>query len=94
MVPCVPIMIMLYTKAAINNFILKYLKRNINKNGANKSTMVQLMKDSQFFLSLKTFNLEKNSLMICPDVGFEKFPSSSVQPYVGGCNTLFIKLIN
>jgi hypothetical protein len=93
MVPCVPIIIMLYTKAIIKPVILKYLKMNKNRKGAKVSTKNQLKNDSQFFLSLKTFSLEKNSFTIIPLVGFARLPSSSVQPYEGGSSTVFKKAI-
>jgi hypothetical protein len=55
---------MLYTKAITNSLIEKYLNIKTKRNGAKANTKNQLINDSQFFLSLKTFNLEKNSLKI------------------------------
>jgi hypothetical protein len=57
-------MIMLYTKATINSLMDKYLNMNRKRNGVKASTKNQLINDSQFFLSLKTFSREKNSLKI------------------------------
>jgi hypothetical protein len=81
-------MIMLYTKAAINNLMEKYLKMNRKRNGVKNTTSIQLIKDSQFFLSLNTFNRKKNSLKDCAGVGFERPPSPSFHPYAGGSSTL------
>jgi hypothetical protein len=48
----------------IKPFIVKYLNINRNRKGARQKTISQLVKESQFFLFLKTFILEKNSLII------------------------------
>ena len=93
MVPCVPITIMLYTKATINSLMEKYLNTNINRNGARQHTINQLMNESQFFLFLNTFKREKNSLKIWPGLGLESSPNSFFQPYEGGSNTLSKKAI-
>lgn len=73
--------------------MLKYLNRNKAKKGVNDNTRNQLRNESQFFLSLNTFSLEKNSFTILPLVGFARLPSSSVQPYEGGSSTEFKKAI-
>ena len=93
MVPWVPIMIMLYTKATIKPVIVKYLNMKRPKNGTNANTKNQLKNDNQFFLSLNTFSLEKNSFTSLPLVGFARLPFSSVQPYEGGSSTEFKKAI-
>jgi len=66
----------------------KYLKMNRNRKGVKKTTSIQLIKESQFFLSLNTFNRKKNSLKDCEEVGFEREPSLSFHPYAGGSSTL------
>ena len=86
-------MIMLYTNATIKPVIVKYLNINKAKNGTKDKTRNQLRKDNQFFLSLNTFSLEKNSFTILPLEGFARLPSSSVQPYEGGSSTEFKKAI-
>src|ERR1700761_4998234 len=94
MVPCVPIIIILYTKATISSLKVKYLKMNKNRNGASTTIIIQLINESQFFLFLNTFNLEKNSLKICWLFGFARLPLSSVHPYAGGSSTVFKNAIN
>lgn len=93
MVPCVPIIIMLYKKATIRSLILRYLKRNNIKKGARHNTITQLINESQFFLFLNTFSLEKNSLKIVLLLGSERLPCASFHPYEGGSSTLFKKAI-
>jgi len=85
---------MLYTKATISNLKVKYLKMNKNKNGVNATIIIQLIKESQFFLFLNIFSLEKNSFKIWFEEGFSKFPNSSFHPYEGGSSILLRKGIN
>ena len=49
-------------------------------NTPNAATIIQLVKESQFLLSLKTFSREKNSLKILEGAGFDNAPFSSFQP--------------
>ena len=80
MVPCVPIMIIPYTKAAnMVHQCRNKIKKRI-KNGARNMTLNQLKKGSQFFLVSKMFSLEKNSDKICFTVGLTKVPFSSFHP--------------
>ena len=44
--------------------MLIYLNMNKKKKGDKHTISIQLVKESQFFLFLNTFNLEKNSLKI------------------------------
>lgn len=84
MVPCVPIMIMVYRKKAITIFQEKKWKRKKYKKGGRHTTIAKLANEIQLVLLLKMFMREKASDQSCFDVGTINSPFSFCQPYEGG----------
>jgi hypothetical protein len=63
-----------------SNVKLKYLAIKKQRKTARLATIIQLVNDNQFFLSLKTFSLVKNSRKMRAGPGLDKFPAAFFQP--------------
>ena len=80
MVPCVPMIIMLYTTTAIISGQEKYLNKKRKKKGSIPASIKKLTKEIQFLRVLKTLIREKASDHSCFFVGMISEPWESFQP--------------